>query len=88
MFGPKGPFCQSCGMPLAKDEGGGGSEMDGTKNPNYCSHCYAGGKFTEPDLTLEQMQAKVIDRMKQMHIPGFLAKPMTKDLPKLKRWTG
>ncbi len=53
MFKPKGPYCQSCGMPLSKDEKGGGTEADGRKSSQYCSHRYAGGRFTDPDLTAE-----------------------------------
>lgn len=87
MFGPKGPFCQSCGMPMSKDQKGGGTEADGRKSAEYCSHCYSMGKFTEPDITPDQMVEKVRAKMKEMHFPGFLAKPFTKDIPKLKRWT-
>jgi hypothetical protein len=86
MFGPKGPFCQSCGMPLSKDAAGGGTEADGSKSTEYCSHCYAGGKFTLPDLTAAQMVERVQAKMKEMHIPGFLAKSFTKNIPELKRW--
>jgi hypothetical protein len=32
--------CQSCGMPLSKDELGGGTEKDGRISTKYCSHCY------------------------------------------------
>jgi len=86
MFKPKGPYCQSCGMPLSKDEKGGGTEADGRKSNQYCSHCYAGGQFTDPDLTADQMVEKVRGKMKAMHIPGFLAKSFTKDIPTLGRW--
>ena len=86
MFKPKGPYCQSCGMPLSKDAQGGGTEASGAKSAEYCSHCYANGKFTEPNLTVDEMVEKVRTRMKEMHIPGFLAKGFTKDIPTLKRW--
>lgn len=86
MFKPKGPYCQSCGMPLSKDEKGGGTEASGAKSTEYCSHCYVGGKFTDPSLTAEQMIAKVQGKMKEMHIPGFLAKRFTKEIPTLRRW--
>jgi Putative zinc ribbon domain len=86
MFKPKGPYCQSCGMPLSKDEKGGGSEADGRESADYCSHCYDGGKFTEPELTADQMTRKVQAKMKEMHIPGFLARSFTKDIPTLRRW--
>ncbi|HEV8384811.1 MAG TPA: zinc ribbon domain-containing protein [Candidatus Acidoferrales bacterium] len=86
MFKPKGPYCQSCGMPLSKDPQGGGTEASGAKSAEYCSHCYAGGKFTAPDMTAEQMMQLVEGKLKEMHIPGFLAKRMAKDIPTLKRW--
>jgi hypothetical protein len=86
MFKPKGPYCQSCGMPLSKDEKSGGTEADGRKSSQYCSHCYSDGRFTDPDLTAEQMAEKVRGKMKEMHIPGFLAKSFTKDIPMLGRW--
>src|ERR1700675_2502662 len=69
MFKPKGPYCQSCGMPLSKDEKGGGTEADGRKSSQYCSHCYAAGQFTDPNLTVEQMVEKVRGKMKEMYIP-------------------
>jgi hypothetical protein len=86
MFKPKGPFCQSCGMPLSKDSLGGGSEKDGSKSTQYCSHCYKDGTFTNPNITLPEMMEKVKGKLKDMHIPGFLAGYFTKDIPNLKRW--
>ena len=83
MFGPN---CQSCGMPLSKDEKGGGTEANGAKSTEYCSHCYVDGRFTMPELTAEQMVARVAGRMKEMGIPGFIAKGFTKRIPELKRW--
>lgn len=86
MFGPKGPFCQSCGMPLSKDRNGGGSERDGSRSADYCSNCYQDGAFTQPDLTAAQMQERVLGRMREMRMPGFLARRFTKGIPDLKRW--
>ena len=74
-------------MPLSKDEKGGGTEADGRKSSEYCSHCYIGGRFTEPELSADQMVEKVRAKMKAMHIPGFLAASFTKEIPTLKRWT-
>ncbi len=86
MFKPKGPYCQSCGMPLSEDEKGCGTEGDGSKSVDYCSHCFVGGKFTEPEITVGQMTERVRTQMRAMHIPGFLAKSFTKDIPTLRRW--
>ena len=80
-------YCQSCGMPLKRDEKGGGTNADGSKSTMYCSHCYAGGKFTLPDLTVDQMQARVKEKLKEFGFPGFLAGMFTSKIPKLKRWS-
>ena len=78
--------CQSCGMPLSKDEKGGGTEADGTKSSMYCSHCYQGGKFTLPNITVGQMQERVKGKMREMGFPGFMAGFFTRGIPKLERW--
>lgn len=86
MFGPKGPRCQSCGMPLSKDPKGGGTEANGSITKEYCSRCYEAGKFTQPDITATEMQELVKGKLKEMGFPGFLAGLFAKDVPKLKRW--
>jgi hypothetical protein len=73
-------------MPLSKDEKGGGTEINGSKSTDYCSHCYRMGQFTDPYLTVEEMVAMVQGVLKEMHVPGFLAKKFTKAIPSLKRW--
>jgi hypothetical protein len=55
----KNKYCQSCGMPLKKDEKGGGSNADGSLNTLYCSHCYQDGRFTRPDITVDEMKSLV-----------------------------
>lgn len=37
-------FCHSCAMII--DEDGYGTNEDGTKNREYCNHCYQNGVFT------------------------------------------
>jgi hypothetical protein len=78
--------CQSCGMPLKKDEKGGGTNADGSKSKMYCSHCYENGKFTMPDITVDQMKDRVKMKIKEFGFPGFLAGLFTKGIPKLERW--
>lgn len=78
--------CQSCGMPLKKDEKTAGTEADGTKSNMYCSHCYENGEFTMPDITVIGMQERVMDKMVEMKFPKFLAKIFTRNIPKLERW--
>ena len=79
--------CQSCDMPLKKDERGGGTNSDGTKSTMYCSHCYQLGRFTQPDISVDQMQALVLGKLKEMGFPGFIASLFTRRIPQLKRWS-
>ncbi len=78
--------CQSCGMPMKRDEKGGGTNADGNKNKMYCSHCYDNGKFTSPDMTVDQMKIRVKEKLKEFGFPGFLAGFFTKNIPNLERW--
>lgn len=81
-----GKFCQSCGMPMDKDPGHGGTEKDGVKSTLYCSYCYLDGEFTQNDFTAQQMQVFCIEKMKEQGWPGWLAWLFTRNIPKLKRW--
>ncbi len=78
--------CQSCGMPLARDARGGGTNADGSKSTMYCSHCYQGGRFTMPGMTAGEMQNLVKGKLKEMGFPGFVAGLFTRKIPKLERW--
>ena len=73
-------------MPMKKDLNGGGTNTDGTKSTIYCSHCYENGQFKNPDLTAEQMQKLVKNKLKEMGFPGFIAGFFSMGIPKLKRW--
>jgi hypothetical protein len=86
MFGSKGDACQSCGMPLKRDASGGGTNADGSRSREYCSHCFHHGTFTEPGITADEMAAKVEGKLRQMHFPGFLARKFARDIPTLRRW--
>jgi hypothetical protein len=86
MFGPKGPACQSCGMPISRDPLGGGTNADGSRTSEYCSHCYRNGAFTQPDITAEEMTALVEGKLRSMHFPGFLARKWARATPELRRW--
>lgn len=79
--------CQSCGMPLKKDPGHGGTEADGSKSLKYCSKCYTTGKFNNPEIdTAPKMQAFVKEKLKSMGFPGFIAGMFVKRIPSLERW--
>jgi len=79
--------CQSCGMPLKRDPGKGGTNVDGSKNTKYCSKCFVSGNFTNSQInSAEKMQAFVKDKLKSMGFPGFIAGMFVKGIPKLERW--
>ena len=82
----EGPDCQSCGMPLSRDAMGGGTEADGRKTTEYCSHCYRNGAFTDPDLTADQMMARVRGRLEELKIPPKVVDHLTGQIPTLRRW--
>ena len=50
---PRQLICQSCGMPMQKEEDYG-TETDGSRSEDYCVYCYKDGKFLA-DCTMEQM---------------------------------
>ncbi len=79
-------FCQSCGMPMKKDPKGGSTKEDGSINLKYCSYCYENGKFTRENITAQEMQVFVKEKMKEMGFPSFLAVFFAKGIPKLERW--
>ena len=79
--------CQSCSMPLKRDEQGGGTNADGTKSTMYCSHCFAGGSFTHPEIaTATEMQVLVKEKIVKMGFPRFIAGFFTRGIPNLERW--
>ena len=78
--------CQSCGMPLKRDEKGGGSNADGSRSLTYCSKCYESGKFKQSDIKLDGMKIIVKKKLKEFGFPGFLAGFFTRNMHKLERW--
>jgi hypothetical protein len=84
---PRGPFCQSCAMPLAKPEDFG-ADRAGYRVNDFCRHCYAEGAFTEPAITMQAMLEKCVSVMAQQGImPEAQARALMTDvLPRLKRW--
>jgi hypothetical protein len=85
--GPKGPFCQSCGMPLEEPEDFG-TEAGGFRVNDYCRFCFADGAFTDPGISMQAMAAKCVSIMSEQ---GIMSAPeahalMADMLPRLKRW--
>lgn len=83
---PKGPFCQSCGMPMEKPDDFG-MNADGFRNNDYCRYCFKDGSFTEPHITREQMIEKIAGMAPMMRMTEAQAREMAKGfIPRLKRW--
>jgi hypothetical protein len=84
---PKGPFCQSCGMPL-ESELLFGTKLDGSKTQEYCTYCYQNGSFTAPDISLKEMLEKSTNILiEKRGMSAMQAKMLTNMfIPKLKRW--
>jgi len=79
--------CQSCGMPLKKDPKSGGTETDGTLSVKYCSYCYENGEFLQPDITAQEMQEFVKNKLKDMGgVFKLFANYFAKKIPNLERW--
>ena len=86
---PKGPFCQSCSIPMEKPEDFGTDE-NGNRINNYCHYCFQNGEFTHPDITLGEMTEIVVkNMMEQMKMSEDRARQITQSfLPKFVRWSG
>ena len=82
----KNTNCQSCGMPLSKDEKGGGTNADGSKSALYCSYCFDKGEFTHKTDNVYEFQ----DFCKQKMIEGghskIVAWLFTRGMKRLQRW--
>lgn len=78
-------ICQSCSMPLLKEEEIG-TNKDGSKNEDYCVYCYKDGEFTN-DMTLEET---IADSVNYAEMAGMTKEAMLKHasevFPTLKRW--
>ncbi len=73
-------------MPMHRDEKGGGTNADGSRNAMYCSHCYEGGNFTLPNLSAEEMKSRVKEKLKGAGVPAPAVWFFTRNIPKLARW--
>jgi hypothetical protein len=79
--------CQSCGMPLLTPQVYG-TQADDSKSNEYCMFCFKGGKFTDPDITMEEMIERTTRILADKSaISREQAKEiMLATIPKLKRW--
>jgi hypothetical protein len=80
-------ICQSCGMPMQKDEDFG-TNAGGAINGEYCHFCFQGGRFTDAGITMEQKIEKLVEiAVSQMQIPKEKARARAEEIiPRLARW--
>jgi len=78
-------ICQSCSMPLSSLELLG-TQKDGSPKKIYCKYCYENGHFTNPQITLEEMQTRIKSKMQEMEIDADTIGVAISSLPNLKRW--
>ncbi len=81
-------FCQSCAMPMGKNEELYGTNLDGSKNYDYCSYCFKDGEFTS-NISMDEMIDFCAEYMakEDKNINKEAAKEQMKEyFPKLKRW--
>ena len=78
-------FCQCCGMPMAKDQQGGGTNADGSKNGKYCSYCYQNGEFTF-NGTVSEFQEFCRQKMIEHGYSKFMSWMLTRGMKRLERW--
>jgi len=72
-------------MPLERDS----AKRTGIESPDaapYCTQCYRAGRFVLPDLTVQQMQARVLAKLRKVGVPEPRARTLTRRIPSLQRW--
>ncbi len=78
-------FCQSCTLPIDNAEDRG-TEKDGSLSTLFCKYCYKDGAFTDPNMTLEKMQAIAVTQMQKQQLPADIIQRSLDMLPTLQRW--
>lgn len=77
--------CQSCGMQL-KDQLNYLYFSEEEKKCAYCKNCYSDQNFNEPDLTLDEMENRVKERLREIGYNRFNVYLMVNRLKNLERW--
>jgi len=73
-------------MPMDKDPGKGGTNLDGTKSDMYCSYCYDKGEFRDDFTTAPQMVEFVKGKLEEQGMGKIRQWLFTSQIGKLKRW--
>lgn len=77
--------CQSCGTPFSKNKNNYLRITGGFYDVKYCTDCFVDDRFTEPQLTIEEMKTKLVSKLHALGMPGNLDR-FTDRLHTLERW--
>ena len=78
--------CQSCGMPLKRDEKGGGTNADGSNSKIYCSYCFEKGEFIYKGDNVNEFQEYCKQKMIEGGHSKFFSWLFTRGMKRLSRW--
>jgi hypothetical protein len=78
--------CQSCGMPLKRDEKGGGTNADKSISKKYCSYCYENGEFIYKVDNVLEFQEYCKHKMMEGGHSRFFSWLFTRGMKRLDRW--
>lgn len=80
-------WCQSCAMPMESADLFG-TNVDGSKNEDYCHYCFVNGAFTKEATMEEMIETCVPFVSKGDPYPDeeTARKAMQEYFPQLKRW--
>jgi hypothetical protein len=75
-------------MPMAAEFGNRGTNADGSTVSEFCIFCFAEGKFTNPNQTMEEMIQSSIENMTiDLNMPPERATELAHSfIPTLRRW--
>ncbi len=81
-------FCQCCGMPMGNTDELYGTNLDGSKNNDYCKYCFEKGEFSFKGTMEEMVEIcipHVLENNDNMNEESA-RKMMLEWFPTLKRW--
>ncbi len=80
-------ICQSCGMPMKKEEDFG-TDKNEEPSEDYCCFCFRRGEFTDQGITLNEKIEKLVKiSVEQLKMTEAQARTLAETtLPNLKRW--
>jgi hypothetical protein len=80
-------ICQSCAMPMKREEDFG-TDSEGFPSEDYCCFCFQNGRFTDEGITLKEKISKLVRiSVEQLGMTESQARILAETkLPNLKRW--